>query len=125
VEFAAFCMRNHTPCPLIEITSPGDPEPAYAAPGADLRTDLPGYRIYRKGVLAASIGRWMPSARTPSPSPRLSQASLLLSPLCRTTSFPRYRCAHGTAFGAAPWHLPVPVGQDSALWSLSVRDEPP
>ena len=23
-----------------------------AAPGADLRTDLPGYRIYRKGVLA-------------------------------------------------------------------------
>jgi uncharacterized protein YcsI (UPF0317 family) len=40
VEFAAFCTRNPTPCPLIEITPPGDPEPAHAAPGADLRTEL-------------------------------------------------------------------------------------
>jgi uncharacterized protein YcsI (UPF0317 family) len=52
VEFAAFCTRNPTPCPLLEITPPGDPEPAHAAPGADLRTDLPGYRVYRKGTLA-------------------------------------------------------------------------
>jgi uncharacterized protein YcsI (UPF0317 family) len=51
VEFAAFCTRNPTPCPLIEITPPGDPEPAHSAPGADLRTDLPGYRIYRSGAL--------------------------------------------------------------------------
>jgi hypothetical protein len=36
----------------IEITPPGDPEPARSAPGADLRTDVPGYRIYRKGELA-------------------------------------------------------------------------
>ena len=56
MEFAAFCTRNPTPCPLIEITPPGDPEPARAAPGADLRTDLPGYRIYRKGELAEQRG---------------------------------------------------------------------
>jgi uncharacterized protein YcsI (UPF0317 family) len=43
VEFAAFCTRNPKPCPLIEITPPGDPEPARSAPGADLRTDLPGW----------------------------------------------------------------------------------
>src|SRR5262249_24959250 len=52
VEFAAFCTRNPTPCPVIEITPPGDPEPIRAAPRADLRTDVPGYRIYRKGELA-------------------------------------------------------------------------
>ena len=52
IEFVAFCTRNPTPCPIIEITPPGDPEPARAAPGADLRTDVPGYRIYRKGELA-------------------------------------------------------------------------
>src|SRR5262245_44371588 len=56
VEFAAFCTRNPTPCPLIEITPPGDPEPTRAAPGADLRTDVPGYRIYRKGELAEQRG---------------------------------------------------------------------
>src|SRR2546428_8909576 len=56
VEFAAFCTRNPTPCHLIEITPPGDPEPTRAAPGADLRTDLPGYRIYRKAVLAEQRG---------------------------------------------------------------------
>lgn len=50
-EFAAFCTRNPRPCPLIEITPPGDPVPARAAPTADVRTDLPGYRIYRHGRL--------------------------------------------------------------------------
>jgi len=56
VEFAAFCTRNPTPCPIIEITPPGDPEPVRAAPGADLRTDLPGYRVYRQGTLAEQRG---------------------------------------------------------------------
>jgi uncharacterized protein YcsI (UPF0317 family) len=50
-EFAAFCTRNPKPCPLVEITPPGDPEPARSAPGADLRTDVGGYRVYRKGEL--------------------------------------------------------------------------
>jgi len=50
-EFAAFCTRNPVPCPLIEITPPGDPVPARSAAGADLRTDLPGYRVYRNGTL--------------------------------------------------------------------------
>lgn len=52
VDFAAFCTRNPAPCPIIEIMPPGDPEPVRSAPGADLRTDVPGYRIYRKGELA-------------------------------------------------------------------------
>src|SRR5215472_17377125 len=56
IEFAAFFTRNPTPCPIIEITPPGDPEPARAAPGADLRTDVPGYRVYRKGELAEQRG---------------------------------------------------------------------
>jgi uncharacterized protein YcsI (UPF0317 family) len=56
LEFAAFCTRNPTPCPIIEITPPGDPQPARAAPGADLRTDLPGYRVYRNGKLAERRG---------------------------------------------------------------------
>lgn len=50
-DFLVFCQRNPKPCPLIEVTDPGSPEPAYAAPGADLRTDIPRYRIYRRGTV--------------------------------------------------------------------------
>jgi uncharacterized protein YcsI (UPF0317 family) len=56
VEFAAFCTRNPKPCPLIEMTPPGDPEPARSAPGADLRTDLAAYRVYREGNLVEQRG---------------------------------------------------------------------
>ena len=55
-EFAAFCTRNPIPCPLLEVTPPGDPVPAGCAPEADLRTDLPGYRVYRQGKLAERRG---------------------------------------------------------------------
>src|SRR6266566_6080662 len=50
-DFLLFCQRNPKPCPLLDVTEPGDPEPRLAAPGADLRTDLPRYRIYHSGEL--------------------------------------------------------------------------
>src|SRR3954463_5785543 len=52
-DFLLFCQRNPKPCPLLDVTEPGDPEPRFVAPGADLRTDLPRYRVYRKGELVA------------------------------------------------------------------------
>jgi uncharacterized protein YcsI (UPF0317 family) len=52
-DFAEFCKRNPRPCPLIEQTAPGDPEPRRSAPGADLRTDVPRYRVFRNGEPAA------------------------------------------------------------------------
>lgn len=54
-DFLLFCQRNPRPCPLIEVTDPGSPEPAGVAPGADLRTDLPKYRVYRDGRLADEV----------------------------------------------------------------------
>lgn len=50
-EFAAFCAANPKPCPVLEVTAPGDPVPHALAPDADLRTDLPAYRVYRDGQL--------------------------------------------------------------------------
>lgn len=50
-DFLRFCVVNQQSCPLIDITSAGSPEPTYAAPGADLRTDLPRYRVFRHGRL--------------------------------------------------------------------------
>jgi uncharacterized protein YcsI (UPF0317 family) len=50
-DFLLFCQRNPKPCPLIEVVEAGAVEPS-CAPGADLRTDLPRYRVYRDGRLA-------------------------------------------------------------------------
>src|SRR3990172_759872 len=54
-DFLVFCQRNPRPCPLIEVTDPGSPEPVGVAPGADLRTDIPRYRIYKYGALAHEV----------------------------------------------------------------------
>ncbi|KXG74503.1 hypothetical protein AN618_22650 [Fervidicola ferrireducens] len=54
-DFMLFAFRNPKPCPILEVTDPGDPEPKNVAPGADLRTDLPKYRIYKKGELYAEV----------------------------------------------------------------------
>ncbi|MBI4232866.1 MAG: putative hydro-lyase [Chloroflexi bacterium] len=50
-DFLLFCQRNPRPCPLLEVVEPGCHEPRQMAPGADLRTDLPRYRVYRHGRL--------------------------------------------------------------------------
>ncbi len=49
-EFDEFCRLNPQACPLIAKTDPGDPEPRDVAPGADLRTDAPRYRVFRRGI---------------------------------------------------------------------------
>ena len=50
-DFLRFCLRNPKPCPVLEVTEPGSPEPAEHAPGADLRTDVPRYCVWRDGEL--------------------------------------------------------------------------
>nr|WP_272819069.1 putative hydro-lyase [Scytonema hofmannii] len=50
-EFLLFCQRNPKPCPILDVTEVGNPEPKLIAPGADIRTDLPRYRVFRQGQL--------------------------------------------------------------------------
>ncbi|HEX4144043.1 MAG TPA: putative hydro-lyase [Pirellulales bacterium] len=49
IDFAEFCRRNTRACPVLDQTPAGDPRPA-STPGADLRVDVPRYRVFRKGV---------------------------------------------------------------------------
>jgi uncharacterized protein YcsI (UPF0317 family) len=51
LDFLRFSIRNPKACPLLEVTDTGSPQPAALAPGADLRTDLPRYRVFRDGTL--------------------------------------------------------------------------
>ena len=48
-DFLLFCLRNPKPCPVLEVTEVGDPILKGIAPGADLCTDLPAYRVYSHG----------------------------------------------------------------------------
>lgn len=50
-DFLKFCVRNLKPCPILEVTDAGSPEPSVVAAGADLRTDVPKYRVYENGQL--------------------------------------------------------------------------
>jgi uncharacterized protein YcsI (UPF0317 family) len=45
-----FTQRNPKPCPVLDVTDAGSPR-TVLAPGADLRTDLPRYRVWRDGAL--------------------------------------------------------------------------
>ena len=54
-DFLLFCQRNPRPCPLLEVMEPGRAEPVLTAPGADIRTDVPGYRVYEDGRLTAEV----------------------------------------------------------------------
>ena len=52
-DFLLFCQRNPKPCPLLEVLEPGRFEPSQTAPGADIRTDIPRYRVFKSGELVS------------------------------------------------------------------------
>jgi uncharacterized protein YcsI (UPF0317 family) len=54
-DFLLFAQRNPKPCPILDVTEPGSPIPQMIAPTADIRTDIPKYRIYRHGELTEEV----------------------------------------------------------------------
>ena len=54
-DFLLFCRRNPKPCPLLDVSEEGSPQPLQVAPDADLRTDVPKYRIWENGELTEEV----------------------------------------------------------------------
>ena len=54
-DFLLFAQRNPKPCPILDVTDIGSPEPKFMAKGADLRYDLAKYRIYKQGELVDEV----------------------------------------------------------------------
>ncbi|MDR3561607.1 MAG: putative hydro-lyase [Negativicutes bacterium] len=54
-DFLLFAQRNPKPCPILDVTDAGCGEPKIVAPGADLRFDIPKYRIYKAGELVDEV----------------------------------------------------------------------
>lgn len=48
-EFQSFCQLNPKPCPLLAASERGNPAVPALGRDLDLRTDLPGYRVFENG----------------------------------------------------------------------------
>jgi uncharacterized protein YcsI (UPF0317 family) len=53
-HFLLFCTRNPKPCPVLDVLEAGVSKPSIAE-AADLRVDLPRYRIFRKGDMTEEV----------------------------------------------------------------------
>lgn len=53
-EFLLFAQRNPKPCPVLGVLEAGQLS-SDLLPGGDIRTDVPLYRVYRGGALAAEV----------------------------------------------------------------------
>jgi uncharacterized protein YcsI (UPF0317 family) len=54
-DFLVFCQRNPKPCPVLAVTDTGSFEVRDLAPGSDLRTDVPRYRVFSHGECVAEV----------------------------------------------------------------------
>jgi uncharacterized protein YcsI (UPF0317 family) len=54
-EFLLFCQRNPKPCPVLAVGDPGSPRLDVLGEDIDIRTDLPGYRVWKDGELHAEV----------------------------------------------------------------------
>jgi hypothetical protein len=54
-DFLLFALRNPQACPLLAVTAPGDPCAHNVAPGSNVCTDIPKYRVWRHGELADEV----------------------------------------------------------------------
>jgi uncharacterized protein YcsI (UPF0317 family) len=52
-DFLRFCQANPKPCPVIGVADVGSPHVPSLGKDLDLRSDLPRYRVWRKGELIA------------------------------------------------------------------------
>lgn len=52
-DFMLFARANPKPCPVIAVSAPGDPCLPELGADLDIRTDLPRYRVWRKGEVVA------------------------------------------------------------------------
>ncbi|MGE7622956.1 putative hydro-lyase [Viridibacillus sp. NPDC096237] len=54
-DFLLFCQRNPKSCPLVDVSDIGSFTPNSIANGADIRKDIPKYRIYRDGIFTEEV----------------------------------------------------------------------
>ncbi len=54
-DFLLFCQRNPKPCPLLGVSEPGATSIPDLGDDLDIRTDVPRYCVWKKGVLVDEL----------------------------------------------------------------------
>ena len=54
-DFARFCQLNPKPCPLLAASEPGNWRLPSLGEDLDIRTDIPLYRVWKKGELIEEV----------------------------------------------------------------------
>lgn len=54
-DFLLYCYRNEKPCPVVDVSDPGQVSLPLAGPQADIRYHVPRYRVYRQGELVEEV----------------------------------------------------------------------
>jgi uncharacterized protein YcsI (UPF0317 family) len=123
-DFLVFCQRNPKPCPLVEVLEAGVTEPKLTSPGADIRTDVPLYRIYRDGVLSGEVedilGEWRDDLVT-----FLLGCSFTFETAMLSAGIPLRHVAQGKNVSMYRTRIPtVPAGVFSGPMVVSMRPIP-
>ena len=124
-DFLLFCQRNPKPCPVLEVLDAGDPIVKGLAKDADIRTDLPRYRVFVHGEPVdepADIAEyWRDDLVT-----FLFGCSLTFEgPLETAGIIPRWREGGGVASGVYRTNIPtVPAGRLHGPMVVSMRPIP-
>ncbi len=55
LDFFRYCQRNSKPCPLVGVSDTGNPIMTTLGTDIDIRTDVPGYNVYRNGEFDGQV----------------------------------------------------------------------
>ena len=54
-DFLRYCVKNPKPCPILGVGERGEPTLPGLGADLDIRTDLPGYRVWQDGVHTETV----------------------------------------------------------------------
>lgn len=129
-DFLRFCTLNPKPCPVLGVSEPGARDLAVLGADLDLATDLPGYRVWRDGVLveetADASGWWRDDlvafaiGCSFSFEDALIQEGLSLRHIALGSNVPMYRTSIPVR-PAGPFHGPLVVSMRSFRPADAIR----
>lgn len=129
-DFKRFCSLNPKSCPVIGMSEAGSPFLPALGRELDLRTDIPGYRVWRGGEMVAKVADITPFWREDlvafvigcsySFEEALSDAGIEIRHITCGVKVPMYRTNIETT-PAGPFHGPMVVSMRPMLPQDAVR----